>query len=93
MLVINSGACNLFSTVDGHSTLRDAIAIARTQSPTFRYEVIENSVFPGTPGTVGNEAVADGFWVMLRLPEGGHTLHFGDDLCDLSTNEPIPGFQ
>ncbi len=89
---INAGACNLFSTVDGHSTLRDAIAIARTQSPTFRYEVIENSVFPGTPGTVDNEAVADGFCIMLRIPKGDHTLHFGGDLCDLSTNEPIPGF-
>ncbi len=89
---INAGACNLFSTVDGRSTVRASIAIARTQSPTFRYKVIRNSVFPGTPGAVDNKAVSDGIWIILRLPKGDHTLHFGGDLCDLSTNEPIPGF-
>lgn len=89
---VNGGACNLFAEVDGRSIIREAIAIARTQSPTFRFEVIENSVFFGTPGTVDNESVSDGFWVMHQLPAGDHTLHFGGDLCDLSTNEPIPGF-
>ncbi len=81
----NAGACNLFSTVDGRSTVRDAIAIARTQSPPFRYEVINNSVFPGTPGTVDNQAISDGFWVIAAPSQGqpyaslrGRSLRFDD---------------
>lgn len=74
--LLNSRACNLESTVDGIPTLFSGFATARTQSPPF-------------PFLDDQETVSDGFWVMLSLPEGQHTLHFKGALCDLDTNLPI----
>lgn len=89
--VFNSRACNLASTVDGVSSVLSGIAIARTQSPAFRLEILADDVFGATPGTIDDEAVSDGFWVMLRLSAGTHTLRLQGDLCDRDTNLPIPG--
>jgi len=87
-----SRACNLTTSVDGVPTVFSAIATARTQSPAFRIEIGDDDVFGGTAGTVDEAAVSDGFWVMLRLPKGKHTLHVQGALCDLN-NQPIAGFQ
>lgn len=87
-----SRACNLATSVDSVPTLFSAIAIARTQSPAFRIVIGDDDVFGGTAGTVDKAAVSDGFWVMLRLPKGEHTLHVQGALCDLN-NQPIAGFQ
>lgn len=72
----NSRACHLDSTVDGVPSLFSDFAIVRTQSPPFL--ILDDP-----------EAVSDGFWVMLRLPKGQHTLHIKGALCDLDTNEPF----
>ena len=89
----NGRACNLAVTVNGVSMVFSAVTIARTQSPAFRIEIGEHDVFGGTAGTVDEAAVSDGFWVMLRLPKGQHTLHVQGALCTLDTNEPLAGFQ
>jgi hypothetical protein len=83
-----SGACNLKITVDGENIVFSAIALARTQSPPFRLTIGEQDVFGGTAGTVDSKAVADGFWMMLRLPPGKHTLHVQGAVCDQTTHEP-----
>ncbi len=69
-------ACNLDVTVDGVPALYSTFAIARTQSPTFLFQGDE-------------EAVADGFWVMLHLSEGDHELHFKGAICEIDTNIQI----
>ncbi|RJX31828.1 MAG: hypothetical protein C4531_07105 [Desulfurivibrio sp.] len=74
--LLNSRACNLESTVDGIPTLFSGFAIARTQSPAFLY-------------LDDHETVSDGFWVMLSLPEGQHTLHFKGALCDLDSGSQL----
>jgi hypothetical protein len=89
----NSRACNIVITVDGVSTVFSALTTARTQSPAFRLAIGEHDVFGGTAGSVDRSAVSDGFWVMLRLPKGRHTLHVQGALCDIDTNEPLGAFQ
>ena len=90
---LNSRACHLAVTVDGVSIVSAAVPIARTQSPAFRIEIGEHDVFGSTAGTVDEAAVSDGFWVLLRLPRGQHTLHVQGALCDENTNKPLTGFQ
>jgi len=87
-----SRACNLTTSVDSVPSIFSAIATARTQSPAFRIAIGEDDVLGAPAGTVDEEAVSDGFWVMLHLPKGEHTLHVQGALCDLN-NEPIGGFQ
>lgn len=77
-----SSACNLNITVDGEKLLFSAVAIARTQSPTFRINIGDDDVFGGTAGAIDNKVVSDGFWVMLRMPKGTHTLHVQGAACD-----------
>jgi hypothetical protein len=89
----NGRACHLAVTVDGVSTVFSAVTVARTQSPAFRIAIGAHDVFGGTAGTVDEAAVSDGFWVTLRLPKGQHTLQVQGALCDLSTHEPLAGFQ
>jgi hypothetical protein len=83
-------ACQLGLSVDGKSVLQSGIPIIRNQSPAFRMTINENDVFDGIAGTFDKEAVSDGFWVLLRLPKGQHSLHAEGDLCDLS-NQPLSG--
>lgn len=62
-------ACNLHSTVDDIPTIFTTPTV-RTQSPPF-------SLFGD------EEAIADGFWVMLPpLDEGEHIIHFTGGFCD-----------
>ncbi|MGZ8137169.1 MAG: hypothetical protein ACXW1W_10530 [Methylococcaceae bacterium] len=87
-----SHTCNLATTVDDVPIIFSAITTARTQSPAFRIEIVDDDIFGGTAGTVDNSAISDGVWVMLSLPKGKHTLHVQGALCDLS-NQPLNGFQ
>ncbi|MGZ8918896.1 MAG: hypothetical protein ACXW0T_11785 [Methylobacter sp.] len=88
-----SRVCNVAVTVDGlPNLLIFATTTARTQSPPFRIEIGEDDVFGTTAGTIDDEAISDGVWVMLRLSPGQHTLHVQGALCDLN-NQPIAGFQ
>ncbi|XOF33917.1 MAG: hypothetical protein ACL93V_01045 [Candidatus Electrothrix sp. YB6] len=72
----NSRACRLDVTVDEVPSLFSGTAIVRAQSPLFLHHD-------------DSEAVSDGFWVMLRLPEGQHTLHIQGAICDLDSNLPL----
>lgn len=84
-----SGACNLKITVDGKNILFSAVAIDRTQSPIFPIKIGDEDVFGGSAGAIDNQTLSDGFWVMLRLPKGSHTLHVQGAVCDPATHEPI----
>jgi hypothetical protein len=78
--------CNLFSSVDGVSTIQSSIVTARTQSGTFPVEA-QNSVFL-PEGSSDDEAVSDGYWINLpALSAGEHDIQFGGALCDSDTNE------
>jgi hypothetical protein len=78
--ILTNSTCTLYSKIDGVPTIYKVDQV-RTQSPAFPVTV-NNSVFqPGIPpGTVDEEAVADGYWVLVPpLSRGEHTLEFGGD--------------
>jgi hypothetical protein len=82
--LIDTFVCNLSSTVDGKPTVQ-----IRAKSPTFLAE-LNNDVFGLPAGLVDEEAVADGFWVLLPpLSRGEHVLEFGGQFCDPDTGEPF----
>jgi uncharacterized protein len=87
-----SEACDLQVTLDGAS-LTDAVPMARVQSPPFRLETTDDPVgFP--PNLVDEEAISDGFYVMLpALSAGAHTLRIEGRLCEFQgeTDHPLFG--
>jgi hypothetical protein len=89
----NSRPCHLTVTVNGVPIALSGVAMARTQSPAFRIKIGEHNVAGWTAGAVDKEAVSDGFWVMLQLPKGKHTLHVQGEECDFDTHEPLSGRQ
>jgi hypothetical protein len=84
-----SRACKLFVEIDGQPATYSA-PVARVQSPPFYLDTGDG---PNTlpPGITDEEAVTDGFWVMLpALSAGGHTLHFGGRLCQFDNVDDHP---
>ena len=78
----NLRACKIHSEFDGIPTLFSGVTTARVQSPPF--------LSYAEDGTVDEESVSDGFWVMFRpSTKGTLELHFGGSLCIIDTNEPI----
>ena len=79
-------ACRLDSTLDGTPTVF-SLPTVRSQSPPFLIETATPDIF-GEDALVDQEAVADGFWVLLPpLPKGEHILHFTGSVCDPDTGE------
>ena len=74
--LLNSKVCQLHSSVNGEPSLYSVYAQARTQSPPFDFQG-------------DRRAIVDGYWVMLNLPEGAHTLQFGGGLCDFDSGDLI----
>jgi len=75
-------ACDLTGKLDGESTIISQ-SIVRTQSPAFSLVIGEDDVYGFIEGGVDNEAVADGYWVMLPpLSKGEHVLEFTGARCD-----------
>jgi hypothetical protein len=82
-------ACQMFVEIDGQPATYFAPA-ARVQSPPFYLDTGDG---PNTlpPGIVDEEAVTDGFWVMLpALAPGEHTLHFGGRFCQFDNFDDHP---
>jgi len=74
--------CNLASTIDGTPT-QHLYPIVRAQSEPFFVEV-QNEVFdPDIPeGTIDDESVSDGYWIMIPpLSTGLHTIVIQGGLC------------
>lgn len=84
-----SRACRLFVEVDGQPATSVA-PVARVQSPAFYLDTGDG---PNTlpPGVVDQEAIADGFWIMLpALSAGEHTVRFGGRLCEFENVDDHP---
>lgn len=82
-------ACRMFVEIDGQPATYFAPA-ARVQSPPFYLDTGDG---PNTlpPGVIDEEAVTDGFWVMLpALAPGEHTLHFGGRFCQFDNFDDHP---
>jgi len=76
-------ACELTCTLDG-SPIVYSRKITRVQSPPFSYQAGEDDVTGYPAGTVDEEAIADGYWVLLPpLAPGEHVLHLHGALCGL----------
>jgi hypothetical protein len=61
--------CNMAAIVDGTSVVITGSEIVRAQSPTF--------MLVGDP-----QAVSDGYWALLNLPKGAHTLQIKGGYCE-----------
>jgi hypothetical protein len=84
-------ACNLTSTVDGHSVDSRMIPIVRTQSPKYSTVLPANHILnagcatPIPPGRTGRQ-ITQGSWVMVPpLSPGQHTLTIHGSACDPSS--------
>lgn len=89
---MNGPWCDINITLDGKNILFSAIAIARTQSPTFPLKIGNNDIFNGTPGSFDNRVVSDGYWVMLGLNKGDHTLHVESSWCGATPHVPFQDY-
>jgi len=75
-------ACDLTGKLDEESIIISQ-SIVRTQSPAFPLIAGEENILGYAEGNVDNEAVADGYWVMLPpLSKGEHVLEFTGARCD-----------
>jgi ketosteroid isomerase-like protein len=76
-----SEACDLQVTLNG-APVTASVPLVRVQSPPFRLHTTAHPLdLP--PHLVDDEAVADGFYVMLpTLTAGPHTLHIRGRLCE-----------
>ena len=84
-------ACDLQVTLDG-AQLTNFVPMARMQSPPFRAETADDPIaFP--PNLVDEQAVSDGFYVMLpALSAGQHTLRIQGRICEYQTENDHPFF-
>lgn len=79
--------CRMRATLDGQPiTYRNPVA--RVQSPPFRLDTGDDPLFGNPPNVVDEEAIADGFYVMLSpLSPGTHTLELGGSICEFDSVE------
>lgn len=76
--IIPSRACNMQSIVDGVPTIYSGVPIVRAQSAPFPYNQFGDNY--------DAQSVSDGYWTMLLLPKGQHTLQIKGAICGVPDN-------
>jgi len=84
------GATDIFCEIDGHS-VRNLAQRFSVQSTTFGFTIPDDNLLSSIYGTTFKAgtyfpAVDDGYYMMLSLPRGNHTLHFGASWLDITYN-------
>lgn len=84
-----SNICSLNATLDGTNILFSQVGITHVQSPPFHIQVGNYDVWGATPGSSDDQAISEGYWGVLSLAKGQHTLHVQAALCDQTTHQPF----
>jgi hypothetical protein len=79
--LLSSVGNSLIATVDGHSI--NDLKTFEAQSPDFDFAVPFSNVVP-LPGGAFAQSGADGYYIMLFLTPGQHTIHFGGILSSFA---------
>lgn len=65
---------SLVATIDGNPIVTN-LGLFRFQSPLYNFSVPGDNIL-GVHGGSSGSSVSDGYWLMIRLAEGNHVLHF-----------------
>lgn len=72
--------CGAVATVDGSTPYE--LSSVRVQSATFLISPVDGNVFDMPAGTFDEEAVSDGYWMLVpAMSKGHHTLTFRGTFC------------